>query len=234
MKFGEYLKDRRTGLGWTQPEAAAKARIEQSYLSKLETGKAYPSEDVFGRLVEAFELDVDSLLETLFPGEIDRLREIERVRATVLERSRSATLSSRRWMIAGFALLLLGGGFLGFANVEADNPPIRYTYQSTGVILPGEGLNVFENLNETPGPTVEGEQIAGRDALLARVDELTRATTDYKGPSFIEPVANGKRVWRLVGGAEIPAIKKFSWASVPGMAFLIAGLGCFFISWRWR
>ncbi|MGE0743387.1 MAG: helix-turn-helix domain-containing protein, partial [Hyphomonadaceae bacterium] len=38
MKFGEDLKNRRTELGWTQPDAAAKASIEQSYLSKLETG----------------------------------------------------------------------------------------------------------------------------------------------------------------------------------------------------
>lgn len=36
MKFGEYLKNQRTELGWTQPDAAAKAGIEQSYLSKLE------------------------------------------------------------------------------------------------------------------------------------------------------------------------------------------------------
>jgi len=52
MKFGDYLRQKREDRGWTQPEAAAKARIEQSYLSKLETGRSYPSDDVFERLVE--------------------------------------------------------------------------------------------------------------------------------------------------------------------------------------
>ena len=53
MKFGDYLRQARETRQWTQPEAAARAGIEQSYLSTLETGKSYPSEEVFGRLVEA-------------------------------------------------------------------------------------------------------------------------------------------------------------------------------------
>ena len=36
MKFGEYLKSQRDARGWTQPMAAEKIGIEQSYLSKLE------------------------------------------------------------------------------------------------------------------------------------------------------------------------------------------------------
>ncbi|MBO6796341.1 helix-turn-helix transcriptional regulator [Maricaulis sp.] len=51
MKFGDYLRQCREAKGWTQPEAARHADIEQSYLSKLETGRSYPSEDVYSRLV---------------------------------------------------------------------------------------------------------------------------------------------------------------------------------------
>ncbi len=47
MKFGEYLKSQRDARGWTQPMAAEKIGIEQSYLSKLETGKASPSDEMF-------------------------------------------------------------------------------------------------------------------------------------------------------------------------------------------
>jgi transcriptional regulator with XRE-family HTH domain len=54
MKFGDYLRQKREARGWTQPEAANKAGIEQSYLSKLETGKSYPSEDAYARLVAAY------------------------------------------------------------------------------------------------------------------------------------------------------------------------------------
>lgn len=50
MKFGVYLRSLREKAGWTQPEAAEKIEIEQSYLSKLETGKCFPSEDIFSKL----------------------------------------------------------------------------------------------------------------------------------------------------------------------------------------
>jgi transcriptional regulator with XRE-family HTH domain len=61
MNFGAYLKSQRDARGWTQPMAAEKIGIEQSYLSKLETGKATPSEEMFERLVNAYDIDLDAL-----------------------------------------------------------------------------------------------------------------------------------------------------------------------------
>ncbi len=45
---------------------------------------------------------------------------------------------------------------------------------------------------------------------------------------FTEDVPDGRRVWRLVGGSERPALARYGWASVPGLAFLIGAFGCFF------
>ena len=76
MQFGDYLRQTREEKGWTQPDAAAKIGIEQSYLSKLETGKSYPSEDVFARLIEAYEINIAHLSETVASSELSKLREI--------------------------------------------------------------------------------------------------------------------------------------------------------------
>jgi transcriptional regulator with XRE-family HTH domain len=67
MNFVEYLKNRLAEPGWTQPAAAAKARIEQSYLSKLETGKPVPSEEVCQRLVEAFGINTAARVSAQLP-----------------------------------------------------------------------------------------------------------------------------------------------------------------------
>lgn len=234
MQFGEYLKNRRTELGWTQPEAAAKASIEQSYLSKLETGKSIPSEDVYQRLAGAFSIDTETMVDALYPAEVDRMREIETVRRHLLQRQRETRSITGRWLYAGLAMLVLGGGLVGLAQVDAGGAATYYTYQSEGVILAGESLDVYADVDDEPARSAPdyAERVARRDALIARINDRTIAIPDMRGPVFIESVPNGRRAWRLVGSnaGVIPAT--YGWALVPGFAVIIGGLGCFFISWR--
>jgi transcriptional regulator with XRE-family HTH domain len=234
MKFGEYIKNRRTELGWTQPDAASKAGIEQSYLSKLETGKSMPSEDVYQRLVEAFGIETEAMVAVLYPAELDRLREIEAVRKHLLQRDHDTRSVTRRWLFAGLAALVLGGGLVGLAQVERGGVATHYSYQSTGVILPGESFDVFAGLDDNPDPSAAdyAERVEQRDALMVRIDEQTIAIPDMRGPAFIEDVTGGKRMWRLVGASEVRVPDRFGWAFAPGFALIIGGLGCFFISWR--
>ncbi|WP_025897140.1 helix-turn-helix domain-containing protein [Kordiimonas gwangyangensis] len=119
MKFGDYLREKREKHGWTQPEAAARAQIEQSYLSKLETGKSYPSEDIFSRLVKTYDIDFEDMSRTVFAAELDKLREISAVRAMVLKRGQSEARFMRAWLVAGLVMIMLGGGMFGLA------PPSR-------------------------------------------------------------------------------------------------------------
>ena len=213
MKFGEYLKNRRTELGWTQPEAAAKAGIEQSYLSKLETGKSFPSEDVYQRLVEAFGLDTEAMVAALYPAELDRLREIEAVRKLLLERVHDTRSTTRPWLYAGLAALALGSGLVGLAQIDRGGAATHYTYQSYGVLQPGESDDVL-------------------DETSARYDEQTISIPDMHGPAYTETVPEGRRMWHLIGANAVIVPARFGWALVPGFALIIGGLGCFFISWR--
>ncbi len=219
MKFGDYLKNRRTELGWTQPEAAARASIEQSYLCKLETGKSFPSEDVYARLVEAFSLDTEAMVGALYPAELDRLREIEAVRKHLLQREHDTRSVSRRWLYAGLGGLIFGGALIGLAQVDRGGVATHYTYQSEGVIRAGETANVFDDIDDNP-------------QLLARADERQIFILEMRGPAFTETVPDGRREWHLVGANAVLVPAKFGWALIPGFALLIGGLGCFFISWR--
>jgi transcriptional regulator with XRE-family HTH domain len=213
MKFGEFLKNRRAELGWTQPDAAAKAGIEQSYLSKLETGKSFPSEDVYQRLVEALSLNTESMVAALYPAELDRLREIEAVRKLLLERDHGTRSAARRWLYVGLGALVVGGALVGLAQVDRGGAATHYAYQSYGVVRPSESEDVFE---EDP----------------ARADEQTISIPDMRGPSYTETVPEGRRIWRLVGANAVLVPARFGWALIPGFALIIGGLGCFFISWR--
>jgi transcriptional regulator with XRE-family HTH domain len=235
MKFGDYLKHRRTELGWTQPDAAAKAGIEQSYLSKLETGKSIPSGDVYQRLVAAFGIETKAMTAILFPAELDRLREIESVRAVLLRQDREARSLPRRWLLGGLAMLIAGGGLVGLSRIDSGTTVRQFTYQSTGVVRPGESLDIFAGMDEEPDPATPdyAERVARRNRLIERVDDRTMSSVDIRGAAFIERVPGGRRVWRLVGSTEIQQPGRFRWAGVAGLALLFGGLGCFFISWRW-
>lgn len=216
MKFGEYLRHKRAERGWTQPEAAARAKIEQSYLSKLENGKSIPSGDIYHRLVDAYGIDAQEMVGVLFPGELDRLREIDSLRDLLLERSHSDIRTPRRLLIAGLAALMIGGGFVGFSQIEPARILTEYTYQSTGVIA----ANAPVDSEIAPGAPGE--------------DEQTRFITQMRGPMFTEQVPGGKRVWNLVGSGVTVKAPPYRWALIPGIALIIGGLGCFFVAWRWR
>lgn len=244
MKFGDYIRQKREANGWTQPEAAAKIDIEQSYLSKLETGKSYPSEDIFNRLLQAYNIDAGDLSRSIFSAELDKLREIKEVRSVVLERQTNEIKFTRGWMIAGLVLLMLGGAALGFA-IAGNGPPKphqKFHYKSLGVILPGEPLDAFQVIHASHVSNGSLETIARQDAefnaqkqvMTDRIHEIIETHNSFKGEQYIKKTLNGKRRFVFFDSSFREIDSPLKWLFAPALMFLAGSLGCFFISYRWR
>jgi len=227
MKFGDYIRQKREKAGWTQPEAAARGDIEQSYLSKLETGKSYPSEEVFQKLVQTFDLDVKALSDKITSDELNKLREISEVRTTILTRQKTEARFMRGWLLAGLVMLMIGGGALGLTNVLPDWEQMMFHYRSEGVIKSGESPMIYPFL-------AVGQQGKDDGTLSERVDYDYVRTPDYRGDSFIEPVENGYRKYTLFNDTIESEPSPLRWLFAPGIMFILGGLGCFYVARRWR
>lgn len=246
MRFGDYIRNVRQEHRWTQPEAAKQIGIEQSYLSKIESGKSYPSEEIFSSLVSAYKLDLDMLTDQLFPAELDCLREISQVRTSILSRERSAKKTTHRWLVLGVGLLMLGGASLGTTWLGEDRVVTKYQYKSESVTLEDVGVNAFEIVgNDTKqNDDTAQEKPTRRPEVIQRVDEQYRAIEDYKGVVFYETVStgknvdgqnvNGQRVWRFYGSTNEDIQSPLRWFLIPAIMMIMGALGCFLASYRTR
>jgi transcriptional regulator with XRE-family HTH domain len=236
MKFGEFLRNLRDKQHWTQPEAAKKIDIEQSYLSKLETGKSYPSEDIFDRLVEIYDIDVRDLHQKIVSSELEKLKEIKQVRNVILSHDQAKTSSNQRWLVMGLVMLVFGAGALALAILPTE-APAEYVYRSQGIVLPGEELSVFDGIDSTTPierKQASPEQLANRKSMLARIEQDDKTVDQYKGDAFIENVLKGKRYYKLLRKSEGQRDYSNRWFMMPALMFILGSFGCFYIARRWK
>jgi transcriptional regulator with XRE-family HTH domain len=227
MKFGDYIRQKREKNAWTQPEAAARIDIEQSYLSKLETGKSYPSEEVFEKLVKTYAIDINHMGRGVFSGELDKLREIAAVRTVVLGRQQSELKTLRSWLVASLAMLMLGSGLLAYENTKEPDENVFYSYQSPGVIKKDEPIDVFtEGFDAETGKT--------KNILSHRIDFDILETGDNMGPEFIKKVEGGQRRYQKFDETIKEVSNRNAIFVALGFALMIGGIASFFIARRWR
>lgn len=237
MKFGNYLRECREAKGWSQPEAADRIGIEQSYLSKLETGRSYPSGDMFGRIAEAYGIDVKDLASRMPPEEIERLREIGEVRTAVLTAQRRSVSENRRWLVGGVSALVLAGACAGVAVTAQTQVTERFLYRSQGVLGETEQLDTFDRIHDHLPDDDHPEVLRRREtvaALLQRLDPVDRLTTQSRGSAFVEPVPEGRRYFQLVTRSEDYVPSPLRWFVIPALMFLGGAIGCFVAAFRWR
>lgn len=129
MKFGDFIKARRNELGWTQPNAATRIKIEQSYLSKLENGYSIPSDDVFARLCQVYEIDISQLYQRLDSTGLESLMAVEQIRTIAAVKHSSKHSVAARYRLLGVIAFGLGGMLLGIAQV-APFEENHYIYQT--------------------------------------------------------------------------------------------------------
>lgn len=235
MKFGVYIRSLREKLGWTQPEAAEKIEIEQSYLSKLETGKCFPSEDIFSRLSYVYRIDAQKMSEIIDSNELEKLKEVSEVRKVVLNNQNVQVRSLRRWLVLGLVSLMLGGAFIGASLVEINER--QYYYRSMGVLLKGESLDAFDIVKETLGyTTTEGiaeKKFLERQLMMTnRIAQIDIVLPTSRGAGYIEEVTDGKRYFKTFLDHEVQHHNR--WFIVPGLMFLLGSFGCFLIGFRWK
>lgn len=232
MKFGDYIRRCREKQNWTQPEASSKIDIEQSYLSKLETGKSHPSGEVFDKLVEVYKLNIDELYNQISSEELDKLKEIKQVRNAILKNTKAKVTTTRSWLVAGIIMIMLGAGFFGGA-VIADRHQVQYSYRSEGLLKLDEELNAYDLIHEKINP---GDQVLTdkRRNLLARIDQIDVVTTQHKGEGYVQNVENSRRFFVLMNTGEVERDYTHRWFLIPALMFLIGGGCCFYISRRWH
>ena len=263
MKFGDYLRDQRNEKGWTQPEAAEQRGIEQSYLSKLENGKAYPSEEVFEKLRSAYGLDLDAICEQVSDPELQKMREVSSIRATLNGRARKGLRAYRGAMLLGAFLIVLGSGLLAhWGWVSHTVRPVVYIYESKGAVLEGESPYLFNRMPSSRELAhmsgqhfekyfLDEKQIArqfelgrlndiDRDmylqrlALQARLDFDQQSIGAHRGDMFIEQVQGGSRTYTLVDERGKYRPQDTAAFFIFGIMGIVAGIMSFIVGARWR
>lgn len=147
MNFGEKLKQLRQSRNWSQPELAEAIGIEQSYLSKLENDKSVPSPDMLNRILEAFDIDLDTLLEGMDESEIrNQLRSIPQVNGHLQAQKELAQKKGRRWFIGSALMCVMGISMIVGGISTLNSPYMIYDYTSDEIVPMGENNETFESL----------------------------------------------------------------------------------------
>ncbi len=225
MRFGEYLRETRDRRGWSQPVAAQQVGIEQSYLSKLETGKSYPSEEIFDKLQSTYGFDAGEVAGLIDGDELQKLKEVRSVRIAILDQNQTAQDSNRNWMLAGLTGLMIGGALLGGAIVP-DTAERQYMYRSEGFLQPDESLTAYHAILSPDD---------GRHAeMLSRINQDNLHLDQYRGESFVETSSQGRRFYELIAHPETNSHSPLRFLIIPAFMLLFGSVGCFFIALQGR
>lgn len=246
MKFGDYLKLQRETKGWNQKISADKIGIEQSYLSKLETGKSIPSQETFERLVSALDINITQMSKTVSSVDLEALKEIKAVRSNLLGQQKSQKKFVRGWLLAGLVSLLLAGLNIGIVQVQVDANEEHFVYESLGVLKAGEPLDLYEIVfDESPCAANNGLEITicedfdrRKLEITDRVAAIEKKVSENRGNYIIEDVEGGKRIytkkaWNSNFSNSASSLSSII-ASVLGLIFIFSTFGCFYIAHRWN
>ncbi len=187
MNFGAKLRQLRRDRNLTQPELADAIGIEQSYLSKLETGKSLPSNAVFRRTLDVFALEVGDFVDDLDPSSRNQLLQLTDV-VDYLARQRALIIGNRRrWLMGSAVLTAIGAALVYAGSANLFVSAAYYWYESPGVVLEGESADVF--LRRT-NPFNEAST-----ELERRRDLENLRTRNFRGQQFAVAVKGGSRTY---------------------------------------
>lgn len=224
MKLGEKIKKLRNDAGYTQPELAEKANIEQSYLSKLENDKGSPSFDVISKIANAFEMDVMNLVDSLDINYLhENLAHLPEIAMKLEQKKLTLKAKFKRGYAFAASLIVLGIALVILGNSNTIFPQTIYQYKSMGLIKKGELNNHFtigsiHEINESR------EERAKRIASnVSRIDEMLVLTSSYQGEGYVDSYNEKRRFFKLIGERHIES----PWRDIClmiGYVFIISGV----------
>lgn len=238
MEIGQFLKTCREQHAWTQPEAAEKIGIEQSYLSKLENNKASLSNDIYQKLKHAYSFDEQSLFNEVSDKAVQSLLDIEQVRSFYSKQQQGQLHAYRRWLAVGLIALCFGFAVTTFALFKHIEPDLYFVYESKGEIFNGESEQLFvefptyHEYTTNSNLYMEGKK---EGPLFPRLQYKQHILNEYKGNYYNITGTDSFRHYRLVGQRRIN-----HWQSVTpyltsmGIFFVVFGLTCFYLARRWK
>jgi transcriptional regulator with XRE-family HTH domain len=241
MNFGERLKQIRTDRGLTQPQFAQAAGIEQSYLSKLENDKSVPSAEMFSTILAGLGMDAAAFLAEVDQDVRDKtLHHIPAVARFGAAAAATRVEDGKRWLYGAAAAWILGFAMMLAANDGIFYSNKLYKYESPGVILAGEGDNVFATYREILGHKMSAKIMTPEEAskaqaafLADRVRPLTVETPVDRGTVYVEPAHGGRRRFELLHTEHVHAFGNRILQYL-GAIVLFSGFVALFVDWRLR
>ncbi|WP_394204306.1 helix-turn-helix domain-containing protein [Shewanella waksmanii] len=227
MTLGKRLKQCRTERNLSQPELAELAGIEQSYLSKLENDKSLPSNDVFRQLMTALAMTTSEFIRAIDTQKYrQQLMQISDIEIVINHRKQSQFIYLRRVLYL-CALLIVAGVTVFYTGTSKQLfPQQQFQYQSLGVVLPGEPLDIFSSWSHRMAITTEKDrQLRSQKRLEMeqRRDVHYILTATNQSQQFVADDPQGKRLYILDKQVEVPQPIN-AWLQIIGVMLFISGV----------
>ena len=189
MTLGQKIKQLRLAKELSQPQLSLAMGIEQSYLSKLENDKAFPSDEMFNTLLTAFDVELESFIadfeQDYIKSHLSKLSLVNQLFSAQEKRSLSFMM---RWIIVSALLIVVGGTALTGGIYEWFFKPVwtnSHLYESKGVIKQGESFRLFAESNGEGFP----------DHLALRLEHKVIEMKQDSGRYFVKQTADGNRLY---------------------------------------
>jgi transcriptional regulator with XRE-family HTH domain len=234
MTLGEQLKKLRNEKALSQPDLANIAGIEQSYLSKLENDKSMPSNDVFRKLLTAFELSLSEFIAAFDSSYADiQLRQIPDVEHWLNRQQQSKMLNQRRYLYICSALIVFAITLFYAGQSKILVPEMQFQYYSEGIVLAGEPKDIFDDWEILiPREDVKNKLYYEKKMeMTQRKDEKYVLSEKFLGENYIVILPEGSRQYSLHREKMI-AQHINAWLRIGGVFFFVMGVMGFVLERR--
>ncbi len=234
MTLGEQLKKLRNAKEMSQPDLANLAGIEQSYLSKLENDKSMPSNDIFRKLLTAFELSLSQFLlafdKSYLMAQLSQIPDIEH---WLKQQQQSQMVNQRRYLYFCSALIVFALTLFYTGQSKILLPEIQFQYYSEGVVLAGEPKNIFNDWHKLMPEGHEGRKAYHKKSveMTQRKNEKYLLSDKFLGQNYVESLPEGLRLYYANGEKTITEPVN-AWLRIAGVFFFVMGIMGFIIERR--